>query len=172
MTRAARLLDLAQEVANERPTLFDSKGPGVGDKDTTSFVSELRRRAHEAFGADHAEQTICGASGLRVDYYFPEDTTIVEVAFLLKNSSEFEKDILKAIMAQENGQPVNQLVFIAKPGAVKRCGSPDRRSIIDWAARTHGLTIVVYEISQQRRIPCESAWKPPSRASLCRRRHP
>jgi hypothetical protein len=148
VTRAARLLELAQEVANERPTLFESKGPGVGDKDTNGFVSQLRRRALEAFGADHAEQTICGASGLRVDYYFPEDATIVEVAFLLKNSpSEFEKDILKAILAQENGQPVNQLVFIAKPGGVKRCGAPDRHSIIDWAARTHGLTIVVNEIT-------------------------
>jgi hypothetical protein len=148
VTRAERLLELAQEVANERPILFVSKGLGVGDKDTNAFVSELRRRAAEAFGKDHAEQTICGASGLRVDYYFPEAATIVEVAFLLKNSpSEFEKDVLKAILAQESGQPANQLVFIAKPGAVKRCSAPDRRSIIEWAARAHNLTISVYEIS-------------------------
>lgn len=136
MTGAERLLALAQEVADERTTLFVSKGPGVGDEDTNAFVAELRRRALATFGADHAEQTSCGASGLRVDYYFPEEATIVEVAFLLKNSpSEFEKDILKAIMAQENGQPVKQLVFIAKPGAVKCCKSPGRRSIIEWAAR-------------------------------------
>ena len=148
MTGAERLLALAQTVADERPTLFVSKGPGVGDKDTNAFVSELRKRAQAAFGKDHAEQTICGSSGLRVDYYFPEEATIVEVAFLLKNSpTEFEKDILKAIMAQENGQPVRQLVFIAKPGAVKRCNAPDRRSIIEWAARAHGLTISVFEIT-------------------------
>ena len=148
MRAAERLLALAQEVANERPTLFVSKGPGVGDKDTNAFVAELRRRAYLAFGTDHAEQTICGASGLRVDYYFPEDATIVEVAFLLKNSpSEFEKDILKAIMAQENGQTVRQLVFIAKPGAVKRCNAPDRRSIIEWASRVHGLAVAVFEIT-------------------------
>jgi hypothetical protein len=148
VTAAKRLLALAQAVADERPTLFVSKGPGVGDKDTNAFVAELRRRAHAAFGTDHAEQTICGASGLRVDYYFPGDATIVEVAFLLKNSpSEFEKDILKAIMAQENGQPVRQLVFIAKPGALKSCNAPGRRSIIDWAARAHGLTISIFELT-------------------------
>ncbi len=148
MTGAERLLSLAQAVADERPTLFVSKGPGVGDKDTNAFVAELRRRAHATFGTDHAEQTICGASGLRVDFYFPDDATIVEVAFLLKNSpSEFEKDILKAIMAQENGQPVKQLVFIAKPGALKRCNAPDRRSIIEWASRVHGLTISIFEIT-------------------------
>lgn len=148
MTHAERLLALAQALADERPTLFESKGPGIGDKDTNAFVAALRRRAAEAFGSDFSEQLICGASGLRVDYYFPSDQTIVEVAFLLKNSpSEFEKDILKAIMAQENGQAVMELVFIAKPGAVKRCGSPDRRSIIDWAARIHGITITVYEIT-------------------------
>lgn len=148
MTRVARLLELAQEVAHERPTLFESKGPGVGDRDTQAFVNELRRRAREVFGVDHAEQAICGTSNLRVDYYFPEDATIVEVAFLLKNSpSEFEKDILKAIVARENGQTVTDLVFIAKPGAVKRCGAPDRRSFIEWAVRAHGLTITVHEIT-------------------------
>lgn len=148
MTGAERLLEIAQQVARERPTLFVSKGPGVGDKDTNAFVAALRDRAHAAFGTDHAEQTICGPSGLRVDYYFPDDATIVEVAFLLKNSpSEFEKDILKAIMAQENGEPVRQLVFIAKPGAVKRCNAPDRRSIIEWAARAHGLAVSVFEIT-------------------------
>jgi hypothetical protein len=148
VTGAERLLALAQAIADERPTLFVSKGPGLGDKDTNAFVAELRRRAHATFGTDHAEQTICGASGLRVDYYFGEEATIVELAFLLKNSpSEFEKDILKAIMAHENGQPVTQLVFIAKPGALKSCNAPGRRSIIEWAARAHGLTISIFELT-------------------------
>jgi hypothetical protein len=141
---------MAQDLADERPSLFESKGPGLGDRDTREFVAELRRRAKDAFGADHAEQTMCGASNLRVDYYFPEEATIVEIAFLLKNSpSEFEKDVLKAITAQEKGQVVTQLVFISKPGAIKRCGAPDRRSFIEWAARAHGLSITVHEITPQ-----------------------
>jgi hypothetical protein len=147
MNRADRLLQLAQALADERPTLFLPKGPGVGDRDTNEYVKELRRRAVLTFGLDYAEQTICGANALRVDYYFPEDATIVEVAFLLKNSpSEFEKDVLKAIMAKENGQNVSRLVFIAKPGGVKRCNAPDRRSIIKWAERVHGIGIAVLEL--------------------------
>jgi hypothetical protein len=147
MDRAKELLRLAQALAEERPSLFETKGPGHGDRDTNDFVKELRRRALQAFGMDYAEQTICGASRLRVDYYFPEDATIVEVAFLLKNSpSEFEKDVLKAIMAKENGQSVRELVFIAKPGGVKRCNAPDRRSIMEWAQRAHGVVVSVQEI--------------------------
>jgi hypothetical protein len=145
--RATRLLALAQQLADECPSLFETKGPGLGDRDTSIFVKELRRRAVEAFGIDHAEQALCGANNLRVDYYFPEDATIVEIAFLLKNSpSEFEKDILKAILAKENGRDVHKLVFIAKPGAVKRCSAPDRRSIIEWAERVHGVVVAVHEI--------------------------
>lgn len=144
---AARLHELAQQLADERPSLFETKGPGQGDRDTKGYIDELRRRAAHAFAKDYAEQAICGANGLRVDYYFPEDATIVEIAFLLKNSpSEFEKDILKAIMARESGQDVRELVFIAKPGAVKRCNAPDRRSIIGWAERAHGVTVRVHEI--------------------------
>lgn len=147
MDRAERLLHLAQELANERPTLFVSKGPGAGDHDTKAFIHELRRRAVQTFGMDYAEQTLCVASKLCVDYYFPDEATVVEIAFLLKNNpSEFEKDILKAIMADENGQPVRKLMFIAKPGAVKSCNAPGRRSMIEWAERTHRLTIVINEI--------------------------
>jgi hypothetical protein len=148
MERADRLLELAQELANERPTLFLSKGPGAGDRDTKEFIHEIRRRAVQTFAMDYGEQTICGANGLRVDYYFPDDATIVEIAFLLKNSpSEFERDVLKAILADESGQPVRKLVFISKPGAVKRCNAPDRRSMIEWAKRVHDLRITVHELT-------------------------
>ena len=40
---------------------------------------------------------------------------------MLKNPSfEFERDVLKAIMAQEAGCTVNKLVFVSKPVASKR----------------------------------------------------
>jgi hypothetical protein len=147
MHRADQLLQLAQALADERPTLFLSKGPGAGDRDTKEFIHELRRRAEQVFGVDYAEKEICGANKLCPDYYFPDEQTVVEIAFLLKNSpSEFEKDILKAILADESGQPVRKLVFISKPGAVKRCNAPDRRSMIEWAERVHGLSIAVHEL--------------------------
>jgi hypothetical protein len=143
----ARLLSLAQNLALERPGFFDVKGPSAGDKDTAAFMSALRIRAADAFRADFAEQKICGPNGLCVDYYFPEDGVIVEIAMGLRNpNSEFERDILKAIMAKDAGYVVRQLAFIAKPGASKKCSQPSARAIIDWAARAHGLTVTVQEI--------------------------
>jgi hypothetical protein len=73
------------ELALERSGFFDIKGPSVGDKDTAAFMGELRKRAAEAFGSDFAEQKICGPNGLCVDYYFPEDAAIVEIAMGLRN---------------------------------------------------------------------------------------
>jgi hypothetical protein len=145
--RAIRLLTLAEKLAAERPTFFDIKGPSIGDKDTASFMQELRRRATNLFGQDFAEQKVCGGNGLCVDYYFPEDATIVEIAMGLRNpNSEFERDILKALMAQDAGHAVRRLVFIAKPGAAKKCAQPSARAIIDWAARAHDLRIEVHEL--------------------------
>jgi len=142
-----RLLAIAQELALEDPTFFEKKGAGVGDRATAAFMHELRRRAASSFGIDHAEQTICGTNKLCVDYYYRDEATIVEVALSLRNpTSEFERDILKAIMAQDNGHPVRRLVFISKPGAARRLGAPSSRAIIEWAARAHDLMISVHEI--------------------------
>jgi hypothetical protein len=141
------LLALAQALAEERAGFFEIKGPSAGDKDTAAFMAELRTRAKTAFGHDFAEQKICGPNGLCVDYYFPEDMAIVEIAMGLRNpNSEFERDILKAIMAQDAGHAVTRLVFLAKPGATKKCNQPSARAIIDWAARAHGLAVTVHEI--------------------------
>jgi hypothetical protein len=149
--RAIRLLSLAENLAAERPTFFDIKGPSIGDKDTASFMQELRRRATSLFGQDFAERKVCGENGLCVDYYFPDEATIVEIAMGLRNpNSEFERDILKAVMAQDAGHAVRRLVFIAKPGATKKCAQPSSRAIIEWAARAHALTIDVYELQTSR----------------------
>jgi hypothetical protein len=147
MDRASMLFTLAQALALERPGFFEIKGPSVGDKDTAAFMRELRRRAEATFGVDYAEQKVCGPNGLCVDYYFPEEGTIVEIAMGLRNpNSEFERDILKAIMAQDAGHEVKHLMFIAKPGAVKKCNQPSSRAIIEWAARVHDLSVSVHEI--------------------------
>jgi hypothetical protein len=146
---ASQLFSLAQALALERPGFFEIKGPSVGDRDTAAFMQELRRRAVATFGHDFAEQKICGPNGLCVDYYFPDEATIVEIAMGLRNpNSEFERDILKAIMAQDAGQAVQHLVFIAKPGATKKCGQPSSRAIIDWAGRAHGLIVEVHELAR------------------------
>ncbi len=146
-TQVELLKEIIQATANERPTFFEIKGAGAGDKDSNAFMAEVRRRALNLFGVDYAEKKICGDSAHAVDFYFQEDATIVEIALTLRNpNTEFEKDILKALMAQEENYPVKKLVFISKPGAVKACNRPGRRAMCRWALSNHNLTIEIVEI--------------------------
>src|SRR5258708_20824069 len=90
-----------QRLAAGLPTCFDIQGPSVGDKATATFMRELRTRCAAAFDTDFAEQRICGTNGLTVDYYFPDEETVVEVALSLRNpASEFGRDILTALLAR------------------------------------------------------------------------
>lgn len=150
MQKAQRLVVIAQEIADRRPTFFDIKGPSVGDHDTASFMQELRSRAATEFGLDYSERKICGSNNLCVDFYFPDEEIIVEVALGLRNpTSEYERDILKALMAKEAGYPVRSLLFVSKPGALKRLRQPGASAIAAWAERLHGLRIETCELSRQ-----------------------
>jgi len=145
---AERLLELAQSVVAEHPDFFETKGPGRGDRATAAFMRDLRQRARKEFGADHAEQKICGPNAFCVDYYFPMENTVVEIALgLPKPKTEFERDVLKAIMAQEAGYKIERLFLISKPGAKRKCAQPGRTAIIEWAKRKHGIAIDIHELT-------------------------
>ena len=146
-TDAEKLLAIAQVVASKRPGFFTIKGAGAGDRDTNAFMAELRRRVHSALGYDYSEASISGNNKLTVDFYLRHEATVVEVALSLRNpTSEFERDILKALMAREAGNPVSSRLFISKPGALKRTQQPGAQAIISWARSTHGLAITVREL--------------------------
>jgi hypothetical protein len=148
MSRAEQLVKIAQSLVDEWPNFFLKKGAGPGDLDTNAFMIELRSRAATVLGEDFGERRICGDNKLAPDYYFPDETTIVEVAMGLRNpSSEFERDILKAIMGQEAGNPVTRLLFLSKPGALNRCSQPGLRAFTDWARRAHNITVEVREFT-------------------------
>jgi len=110
-------------------------------------MRDLRARALKRFGADHAEQKICGPNGFCVDYYFRKEGTIGEGALgLPKKTTEFERDVLKAVMAKEQGSPVRRLVFISKPGAIKKCAQPGRTAIINWLSQNHRISVEIHEL--------------------------
>src|SRR5690554_1625680 len=89
------LYRLAQNLAFSTEGFFDVKGPGAGNHATNKFISELGKLANKKFRKDFSEKKICGSNSLAVDFYFPEDGVIVEVALGLKNpNTEYEKDIL------------------------------------------------------------------------------
>src|SRR5437667_6411924 len=147
MNQTETLLSLARSLALRRRDFLDTKGPGAGDHATNAFMRDLRARALKRFGDDHAEQKICGTNGFCVDYYFRKEATIVEVALgLLKKTTEFERDVLKAVMAKEHGSPVRRLVFISKPGAIKKCAQPGRSAIISWLRKNHRIRIEIHEL--------------------------
>lgn len=140
------LRDLIQKLADERPEFFVIKGQGKGNLDTINFMLELRRRAKIEFGQDFAERRLFKANVSAVDFYFDDEATIVEIALGLKSpNSEYEKDILKALLAKE-AYPVERLVLVGKPGACKKCAQPGRTAIREWAHRNHNLTVDVYDI--------------------------
>ena len=113
---AEQLLILARAVASENPDFQAVLGPGAGDHATKDFMAKLRGRALKQFGADHSEKKICGETLQAVDFYFSSEATVVEVALGLSNpASEFEKDILKAIMAQESGHDIRRLSSFLVP---------------------------------------------------------
>ncbi len=151
MGKSEQLIRLAQQIADQRPRFFERKGAGKGDKDTNSFMGELRARARQAFGRDFSEQIISGENTkLAVDFFFPDEGTIVEIALSLRNpQSEFERDILKAVMAKEKGSNVRRLVFLSKPGAAKRHRQPSSEAITSWLERNHEIELSIRELSDR-----------------------
>ena len=158
--RPEKLLQIARELASNIDDFQTVLGPGKGNRATNEFMTRLGEQASELFGTEVREQKICGNNSLTVDFYFDREATIVEVALGLSNpGSEFEKDVLKAIMAQANRIKVDRLFFISRPGAEKRCRQPGRKAVADWLERSHGIRIEVHELEgeprrrRKRRIP-------------------
>lgn len=139
-------MQIARELAGADPEFQVAKGPGTGDRATAVFLHALQRRAWAEFGVECWEKKICGPTAYAVDFYLPEEATIVEVALGLPNpSSEFEKDIFKAIIAKDYC-PVARLVLISRAGGEKKCRQPGRAALREWASMKHQLRIDIFDL--------------------------
>jgi hypothetical protein len=166
------LVAIASKLAATAPEFHENLGPGAGDRRTHAFMRSLGELAAAKFGADYSEKKLCGKTSLAVDFYFPKERTIVEVALGLPNSAtEFEKDVLKAIMAGETGQSVKRLVLLSRAGGIKKCSQPGRRSVIDWARRMHSLTIEIYDLPGEARKRARRARRPVEHSSASHNTH-
>jgi hypothetical protein len=113
-------------------------------------VRSIRQLAKETFGADYSEKVVCKGAGFRFDFYFPDEGTAIEFAFGLHNpNSEFERDILKCILAIEDGCPVKKLVLVGKPGAILRLSAPAPKVIVTLVGKRFDIVVEVLEL----RIP-------------------
>jgi hypothetical protein len=150
LLKSDHLLLLAQGIVDQASDFFEKKGPGIGDHATGAFVRGLRQLAKDVLGADYSEKVACKAAGFRFDFFFPDEGTAVEFAFGLHNpNSEFERDILKCILAIEDGCKVRKLVLVGKPGAIVRLGAPAPKAIVDLVRKRFDLAVEVLEL----RIP-------------------
>ena len=147
MSKVSLLFKLANQLALSTSGFFETKGPGRGNHSTNDFINVLGNRARTEFGEDFSEKNICGDNSLAVDFYFPEEGTIVEIALGLKNpNTEYEKDILKAVMAKNLDHNVSNLVFVSKPGGAKKCNQPGRKAVREWLENSQGIKISVMDI--------------------------
>ena len=138
---------MANEIAGMTPDFHGIKGPGAGDNANHVFMATLRSRARDTFGKDYAEKQISGDIKSAVDFYIPEEKTIIEIALALRVPlSEFQKDIFKALLARDNGVEVEHLVFVAKPGARKRHQEPASQAIIHWLKKHYSINVAIEEL--------------------------
>jgi len=147
MDKTTELIQIAKSIASNTPAFHSIKGPGIGDHATRAFMLEMRKRAYDAFGQDYSEKKISRPTNFAVDFWFPEEMTVVEFALTLRNSSsEFHKDIFKVLLAVDSGEKVDKLVFISKPGAIKRHSEPASKAIANWLKKKYGIETAIIEI--------------------------
>jgi hypothetical protein len=60
VSKVERVLQLAQEIADQSVGFFELAGPGAGDRRTYAFVRELRHRETILIEHNSSEQKICG----------------------------------------------------------------------------------------------------------------
>ena len=150
MSKVNVLYKIANDLAVNTDGFFEPKGPGIGNLSTNDYIKSLGMLANSEFGEDFSEKNICGENSLAVDFYFPDEATIVEVALSIKNpNTEYEKDILKAVMAKSLKNKVKKLVFISKPGGVKKCNQPGRIAVKKWLLSTHSIDIEVLDLGKK-----------------------
>jgi hypothetical protein len=147
MNKSETLFEIANEIALSTSQFFEKKGAGPGNNATNIYIKAVGARAKEVFGEDYSEKFLSGENSLAVDFYFPDEATIVEVALGLKNpNTEYEKDILKAIMAKNLGYKVEKLFFISKPGGTKKCSQPGRIAMKNWLENNIGISLEVKDL--------------------------
>ena len=150
MSKVDQLWHIFEEEVRRRPDFFQIRGPGVGDRYSREFVEAVSQRAQNVFQADYSEHLVHADSGLRFDYFFPDEHTAVEIALSLRNSaSEFERDILKCLIAKKAGSHIDRLEFFTKSPAMVQLNSPAKREMKKCVKEHFGLDIDTREIGPE-----------------------
>lgn len=77
MDKTSELIKIAQNLASDTLEFHSIKGPGKGDHATKIFMKTIQKLAQDAFGQDYSEKKISGKTNFAVDFWFPDEMTIV-----------------------------------------------------------------------------------------------
>jgi hypothetical protein len=148
--RLETLRSIAQQIAELTPEFFEVKGPGKGDHASNQFMKELRHIARLQFGSDLSEKKCIHAAKMAFDFYLEGESAAVEIALSLdKPISEYERDIFKCLLAKDEGLNVKRLVFISKPGALRKLSAPAPRAIAEYVKREHHIEVIIWELERR-----------------------
>ena len=146
------ILDMAARIAAEDPTFSFRKGPGknAGNGATAKFIKSLNDDVQAKF-LDQVEinkRVIAGAK-FNFDFYVASERCAIEIALSARNIvTEVEKDIFKAILANENNLTVDRLMIVGKVGTIKRHSAPGPRAIREWVQKKCGIRVEIGEFSE------------------------
>lgn len=151
MNLAEQLYIEAQKIADATPGFNKKLGPGnmAGNGATNAYLTTLNAVISDRWPTE-IEQQVKIAPGVKYsfDFYIPSEKTAVEIALSLRNIvTEFEKDIFKAILADQAGNPVKKLVLIGKQGAVQRQNGTGPNAIKAWVCEKCGIEIEVRDLA-------------------------
>jgi len=142
-----RLFLLAQRIAEQTPHFFETKGPGIGDQASLTFMRNLREGAKGLLGKDYSEKRVSDEVSFSIDFYLPDEATAVEIALGLHNPlTEFERDIFKCLLARDAGCRIDRLVLFAKPGGSARQAAPGPRAIAHFVKKSFGIEVEIREL--------------------------
>jgi hypothetical protein len=137
----------ADQLASSTIDFLSPKGPGVGDRFTADFLKRLGDCLVTRNIAAEPQFRVGQTVAYSFDFYIPAERTVIEIALGAHNpSTEYEKDILKCLIARTNGIRVDHLVLLGRPGAKKRLSGPGPSSIARHALMHWNLLVDVLEI--------------------------
>lgn len=147
---ADHIFELAQQIADRTPGFHDRKGPGkeAGNGVTNEFLRALDIAVSDNWPVKvRRQEPVAPGVKYSFDYFIPGEDTAVEIALSIRNIvTEFEKDIFKAILANESGKRVQRLVLIGKTGSIRRQNGTGPNAIKAWVKKHCHLQIDVLEL--------------------------
>jgi len=152
-SKIEQILSILNEVALSLGDSFLQRlGPGkdAGNGATNQFMAKVNTEVASRVGHNLAERRICGETNFSVDFYVPEQATVIEVELSARNPhANLERDLFKTFLANRAGNKVRRLVLVGKPGTLKRFALPDLRAIAAWSKENQDIQLEVVEIPRK-----------------------